>query len=68
MTILKPIIIGVEIINIDDDRIVKKDVLESTLKELSIPYKDYISTDKEIDYLVFGSFSVAEKFLKGYVG
>lgn len=68
LSILKPIINSVEIIDVDEDRIVKKDILQATLKELSIPCKDYKSIDEETEYLVFGSFSVAETFLKGYVG
>ncbi|MBU0631172.1 bifunctional folylpolyglutamate synthase/dihydrofolate synthase [bacterium] len=68
LTLLKPIIDSVEIIKVDEDRIVQKDILESTLKELSLPYKDFASIDENLDYLVFGSFSVAESFLKGYIG
>ena len=68
LSILKPIIESVEIIEVDEERIVKKEILESTLKELGIPYKDFQTIDKESSYLVFGSFSVAESFLKGYIG
>ena len=68
LTILKPIINSVEIIDVDEQRIVNKDILLSTLKGLSIPSKDYESIDEDTEYLVFGSFSVAETFLKGYVG
>lgn len=68
LSILKPIIDSVEILAVNEERIVKKEILEATLKELSIPYKDYESIDKESSYLVFGSFSVAETFLKSYIG
>jgi len=64
LTLLKPIIESVEIIDVDEGRIVKRSALENVLIDLKIPFKmfDAIRDDKE--YLVFGSFSVAETFLK----
>ena len=68
LSILKPIIYHVEIINIDDDRAEDRERLEDTLKILDIDFSrfDIISLDKK--YLVFGSFSVVESFLKVYNG
>ena len=68
LSILKPIIYHVEIINIDDDRAEDRERLEDTLKLLDIDFSlfDTISLDKK--YLVFGSFSVVESFLKVYNG
>ena len=66
LTILKPIIKHVEIIDIDDDRIVEKKKLEKALKELNIVYNSFTTIDKNNKYLVFGSFSVVEEFLKAY--
>ena len=62
--ILKPIIESVEIIEVNEGRIVEREDLEGALDEVGIPYRSFeeINTNKE--YLVFGSFSVAETFLK----
>lgn len=68
LEILLPIIEKVEIINVDDDRIVKRRVLEQVLEGLSIPYSDFEGVSLEKKYLVFGSFSVVEAFLKGLNG
>lgn len=71
LEILKPLITKVEIIAIEDQRIVQKEKLQKVLQELGINYKDFNTPNfiqnyeqsKEI-YLVFGSFSVVEAFLK----
>ena len=64
LSILKPIIETVEIIDVDEGRIVPRDKLETVLDDLGITFGAFemICDDKE--YLVFGSFSVAEVFLK----
>ncbi|MBV5321080.1 MAG: bifunctional folylpolyglutamate synthase/dihydrofolate synthase [Sulfuricurvum sp.] len=64
LSILSPIIETVEIIEVSEGRIVERHLLESVLRELEIPFGmlDTLHEDKE--YLVFGSFSVAETFLK----
>jgi dihydrofolate synthase/folylpolyglutamate synthase len=66
LTVLKPIISHVEIINISDKRIEKKQIMQETLKKLDIVYNSFESIDKNKKYLVFGSFSVVEEFLKVY--
>lgn len=63
LNILKPIISEVQIINILDDRIIKKKELEYTLDLLGIKHSNYNKIDKDFKYLVFGSFSVVEAFL-----
>jgi dihydrofolate synthase / folylpolyglutamate synthase len=72
LTLLHPIIASVEILDVEDSRIVAQDALEKCLSELKIEYKHFESKDfekqsqdKTKKYLVFGSFSVVEKFLKG---
>lgn len=60
----KPYINRVEILEIDDERIVDKKILERALKELNINYIYFNEIDKNLEYLVFGSFKVVEKFLK----
>jgi dihydrofolate synthase / folylpolyglutamate synthase len=68
LEILKPIISKVLIIEVRDDRIEKKEKLESTLETLTIPYNQFEKIEEGESYLVFGSFSVVEKFLKVYRG
>jgi dihydrofolate synthase/folylpolyglutamate synthase len=66
LKILKPIINKVLIIDVDDSRVEKRDILESTLNELKLNYSSFDSIESKKDYLVFGSFSVVERFLKTY--
>ncbi len=64
LSLLKPIIECVEIIHVAEGRIVERDQLESVLEKLEIPYGVFESIEEDKEYLVFGSFSVAETFLK----
>ncbi|MEO1954806.1 MAG: bifunctional folylpolyglutamate synthase/dihydrofolate synthase [Campylobacterales bacterium] len=64
LNILKPIIVRVEIINVDDDRIELKSKLQKTIKDIGLKCKDFKTCNDDEDYLVFGSFSVVEAFLK----
>ena len=64
LKILKPIISHVEIIDIEEERIETPEQLKNILNTLEIEYSTFIKTDKNLDYLVFGSFSVVEKFLR----
>ncbi|MFH0710390.1 MAG: bifunctional folylpolyglutamate synthase/dihydrofolate synthase [Pseudomonadota bacterium] len=64
LTILMPIIELVEIIEVDEARIVERELLESILRELGIDYSLFNEIKEKNKYLVFGSFSVAEAFLK----
>ena len=68
LRILKPIIWHVEIIEIYDDRVVSKELLQSTLNTLEIKYSLFKKTEDDFNYLVFGSFSVVEQFLKVFDG
>ncbi len=64
LKILKPIIKEVQLIKIDDNRIIDKILLENTLQLLDIPYKQFENNiSKDQLYLVFGSFLVVEQFL-----
>ncbi len=65
LKILKPKIKRVEIIDIKDERAVDKEELIKVLRELGIKFRDFKKIEKEEEYLVFGSFRVAEEFLKG---
>jgi len=66
LEILHPIIKDVQIIAIDEERIVEKKVLKESLESLGIEWSDFVNIDAKREYLVFGSFSVAENFLKKY--
>jgi dihydrofolate synthase/folylpolyglutamate synthase len=66
LRILKPVVQSVEIISVDNVRTESRDVLESALKELNLPYRQFRAVEKGRKYLVFGSFGVAEAFLKNY--
>ncbi|MGA9045625.1 bifunctional folylpolyglutamate synthase/dihydrofolate synthase [Sulfuricurvum sp.] len=66
LTLLKPIIESVEIIEVNEGRIVDRDQLESVLDELNIPFGVFEQIREDKEYLVFGSFSVAETFIKFY--
>jgi len=68
LRILKPIIINVEIIEIKEKRIESKLQLQNTLNNLEIEYTTFKKINPELEYLVFGSFSVVEEFLKGNYG
>ena len=64
LNILKPIIKRVEIISINDARIESKELMQKTLQDLELEYTSFKNIDVNEKYLVFGSFSVAEEFLK----
>ncbi len=64
--ILKPILSQVQIIAIEEERIVQQALLEEVLSSLAIQYSDFTAFDANETYLVFGSFSVVAAFLKAY--
>ncbi len=64
LSILAPIIESVEIIEVSEGRIVERHLLESVLREAEIPFSVFDALHEDKEYLVFGSFSVAETFLK----
>ncbi len=66
LTILNPIIDEILIINVSDDRIVDKKNLLEVCANLNINVDEFKYLEKDKEYLVFGSFSVVEEFLKVY--
>ncbi|MDP3301269.1 MAG: bifunctional folylpolyglutamate synthase/dihydrofolate synthase [Sulfuricurvum sp.] len=64
LSLLAPIIDTVAIISVEEERIVARPLLESVLEEMALKYELFESIDPKKEYLVFGSFSVAEAFLK----
>jgi len=66
LIILKDIIESVAIIEIEDERRVPLVDLEKALDGLGIEHTKFKKINREENYLVFGSFSVVEAFLKDY--
>jgi len=64
--ILKPVIKKVEILKLDNDRVEEQKTLKKSIENLDIHVSDFKRIDNSQEYLVFGSFSVAEKFLKDF--
>jgi dihydrofolate synthase/folylpolyglutamate synthase len=68
LKLLEPIIKRVEIIEIVDERIEKKEILEKAISEANLSYSRYEKISDDEQYLVFGSFKVVEAFLEGFHG
>jgi len=66
LEILKPIILDIEIIDIEDSRIESDALMKKTVENLGFKYKKFEKIESSLDYLVFGSFSVVEAFIKGF--
>jgi len=66
LQILRPIISELQIISIDDDRIVDSNSIIDICDALNITVKKYHKIDINQKYLVFGSFKVVEIFLKSW--
>lgn len=66
LSILKPLILHVEIIDIDDKRAACVEEIKNTLNKLGIQYSTFKGVHNSGNYLVFGSFSVVERFLREY--
>ena len=68
LAVLKPIVLHVEIIDVADERIQERSELVKAIKTLDMKYKSFEAVKEDKKYLVFGSFSVVETFLKAYRG
>lgn len=68
LTILKPFISEVYIIECNDKRMVDKNNLLKVLNDLALNVDDFdiLKINSQNNYLVFGSFLVVENFMKGY--
>jgi dihydrofolate synthase / folylpolyglutamate synthase len=66
LSILKPIIEHLLILEIEDERVVDSDELKIALASLDIPYSDFKEIHADKEYLVFGSFKTVEHFLEIY--
>ena len=67
ITLLKPIITYVALIKVEDVRAEQEAVLKKTIEETGLQVKNFDTIEENKQYLVFGSFSVAEAFLR-YLG
>ena len=65
LAILKPIILALEIIAIESSRAVDQEKLRDAALSLAIETSSFSHIQDDKEYLVFGSFSVVEAFLKG---
>ena len=65
LTILKPIIEAVLVIDIESPRAADQADLYAVAKTLELPISSFSAIQNDKEYLVFGSFSVVEAFLKG---
>ncbi|MGE0737956.1 bifunctional folylpolyglutamate synthase/dihydrofolate synthase [Sulfurimonas sp.] len=68
LSILKPIVLSVEIIEVVNQRVEEIEKIQNALDDLGIKHTIFKEIKEEQNYLVFGSFSVAEKFLKEHMG
>lgn len=68
LAVLEPIIEHVEIIAVEDERIEETTKLKKAIEDLNIKHTNFQGIDTDKNYLVFGSFSVVETFLKVYGG
>jgi len=66
LKILKPIIKEVKILSINDERMLKKEILIKLCENLNIMVSDFKNINNNEKYLVFGSFLVVEKFMGIY--
>lgn len=66
LKILKPIVSHVEIIAINDQRAAPIEDIKTVLTNIGVKYRTFKAIEPESDYLVFGSFSVVETFLREY--
>lgn len=64
---LKNIISRLEILSFQHERLIAEDELREILKNLEIPFGQFLGFKQEEKYLVFGSFSVVEEILRGYL-
>ena len=66
LEILKPVVKNVEILQLNDKRVVKEQILNEVCDNLNIISTPFRKLDMNQEYLVFGSFLVVEKFLNMY--
>lgn len=68
LSLLKPLVLSVEIIEVANQRVEEIEKIQKALEDLNIKHTIFKEIKEEQNYLVFGSFSVVEKFLKEHAG
>ena len=66
LRILKPVITAVELICVNEERIEDPYVLQSAAENVGLECSNFKNVEDDKNYLIFGSFSVAETFLREY--
>ena len=66
--LLSPLIVEVLVIDIEGSRAEERTKLIAVLDELGLDHSDFTKVEADKEYLVFGSFSVVDAFLKVYNG
>jgi len=66
LNILKPVIERVEILPVDSKRIENISIIKQSIKDIKLKVKIFEKIDSKKEYLVFGSFSVVEEFLRKF--
>ncbi len=61
---LAPVVASVELIEIEAERAASQASLEAALHAAGLPFRAFDRLDEKKNYLVFGSFAVAEAFLR----
>lgn len=64
LEVLKESIKRVEIIEVNHERVIRKEELTKILDRIGLGYCDFVQTKDDEEYLVFGSFSVVCEFLR----
>ena len=64
ISILKPVILRLELLEVENQRGMASEEIEKFCKEKSIEFSKFSKVEKDREYLVFGSFAVVETFLK----
>jgi len=70
LSILKPYVKEIQIIPCSNQRMISQSILEKSISTLKLEKKEFdiskVKANENENYLVFGSFSVVEEFLKEY--
>jgi len=66
LRILAPVVESVALIFVNEERIEKPTLIKSAAQRVGLECREFEKIEAEKNYLVFGSFSVAETFLREY--
>ncbi len=66
LKILQPVIKRIEYLPILNERVEQKEILSAVIRKLELSFGNFEKINENETYLVFGSFSLIEEFLKHY--